>query len=994
MNKLFILSILHILSSQALAQVDLVNDFDFSHCGYAANERSIPFVDAVYSIDPVQGDATELIQQAINKVSALPLDEDGFRGAVLFNNGEFKIYGKIIISTSGVVLRGSDKTVLIAAGNNRRTLIEVKGNGNVQQSKNVYKVKDAMVKPGFEKLSLDDVKGLNAGDNIFIIRPSTEKWIKYLKMDSFMGLFELRLNWAVGSRNIRWDREITRIEGHTIFFDGPITTELDTTFGQSYVVKYEWPGRITNVGIENIKCVSEYDNTNPKDEEHSWICINLSNVKDAWVRDVQAIHFAGSAVMIQNSAKNITVDNFRFIEPVSEVGGLRRISFYNGGQLNLIKSCYAENGRHDFVVGHCSAGPNVFLDCFAEDALNFSGSQESWACGALFDNITIIGNDIRLCNIKTYSQGAGYSASNCIVWNCNASQIDVSNPPGSSNYINGAVGRMVGDTKPVQPYKFYPTRSLFETQLENRLGKEKYKELATKVKFSDENPANFVFDSTKVNKPEIKKQPIEIINGRFVSGAKVFWSGHDGTEVWRGSLAPNQIGVQAALTRFVPGREGSHLTDNLQEVADSLLGQDRKLLAHRPGLWYDRRRADHQKIKRKDGNVWGPLLEMPWARSGIGTAWDGLSKFDLTKFNPWYFARIKEFADQCDEKQLLMYNEIYNNHNFIENGSHWVDFPWRPVNAVQNTGFTEPPPFTREAKNNYHYFIALTNEFYDVTNNDRRKLHAIYIRKYLDTLKDNQNVLHTIGFQYSGSLAFARFFFDTVIDWQNENNIILMWSIHTGKNVTDALLAEKKYLDVISVIDLRYWQYLEDGTLYAPEAGKNTAFRMYRRRFPNKRRPPSTMELLYKQIREYKDVYPDKALIGYVAGVGPLPILMAGGAYAIYQYDGLQASPKNNVFNDFVSTHLADFLWKMEPADYLVADSDKTWCMANPGNEYLFFSLYGAGVEATLEEGDYSYRWFSPEGKVLTDFKKVKIRDKLLMIPPDKKPLLLLVKKN
>ena len=65
-----------------------------------------------------------------------------------------------------------------------------------------------------------------------------------------------------------------------------------------------------------------------------------------------------------------------------------------------------------------------------------------------------------------------------------------------------------------------------------------------------------------------------------------------------------------------------------------------------------------------------------------------------------------------------------------------------------------------------------------------------------------------------------------------------------------------------------------------------------------------------------------------------------------------------------------------------------------PWKEYLFFSLIGVGVEAKLEEGDYSYRWFSPEGKVLTDFKKVKIKDKLLLVPPKKKPLLLLVKKN
>jgi len=978
----------------ALAQVDLVREFDFSRCGYAGSDRAVPFVKAAFVLESVDGDATDLVQQAIDEVSALPVGADGFRGAVLLGDSEFKVYGKLVISTSGVVLRGSEGSVLVAAGIDRRNLIEISGMDDAQLSKRRNIIADR-VKAGTERLTLDNVDGLKPGDSIFIVRPSTKEWIAELGMDSFAGLFEWRLNWSPRSRDVTWDREITKIEEHTVHFDGPITTELDSRFALSYVSAYDWPGRIENVGVENLMCVSEYSSSNPKDEEHSWICVHVSNVKNAWVRNVTATHFAASAVMLLPSAMHVTVDNCQFVEPVSEIGGLRRVSFYNGGQLNLIKNCPASSGRHDFVAGHCSAGPNVFLDCLAEDALNFSGSHESWACGTLFDNVTINGNDIRLSNIKTYSQGAGFSASNCVVWNCNASEIDVSDPPGSVNYIRGAVGRLVGNTKPVQPYKFYPTRSLFETQLENRLGTGKFKELTAKAEYKSESPAEFVFDRSKVkDKPEVKKQKIEIINGRFVCNGRVFWSGHEGTEVWRGSLSPNQISAQPAPTRFAPGREGPHLTNDLEQVADTLIKQERRLLAQRPGLWYDRRRADHQKVRRKDGNVWGPLLEMPWARSGMGTAWDGLSKFDLTKFNPWYFSRIKEFADLCDEKQLLMYNQIYDNHNFIENGSHWVDFPWRPVNTIQNTGFSEPPPFTRGRESNHHYFIALCNEFYDVSDPDRRKLHALYIRKYLDTVKGNQNVLHAMGFQYSGSLEFAEFFFDTVIDWQNENSVQLMWSILTGKNVTDALLAERKYRDVISVIDMRYWQYLEDGTLYAPDAGENTAFRMYRKRaFSDGRRPATTVRLLYKQVREYKVLYPEKALMAYVAGVGSAPILMAGGAYAITSYDGMNTSKGTDSFVKFVNENLSDQLWKMNIDDTTIADPENNWCLSDPGKTYLVYTLDGARIHMALPHGDYQYRWFCPRGDVLTEHKKIEVRGEIVFDSPGEKALLLVEKR-
>lgn len=64
------------------------------------------------------------------------------------------------------------------------------------------------------------------------------------------------------------------------------------------------------------------------------------------------------------------------------------------------------------------------------------------------------------------------------------------------------------------------------------------------------------------------------------------------------------------------------------------------------GLWYDRRRDDHERVRRRDGDVWGPFYEQPFGRSGQGTAWEGLSKYDLNRPNAWYWSRLKEFAEK------------------------------------------------------------------------------------------------------------------------------------------------------------------------------------------------------------------------------------------------------------------------------------------------------------------------------------------------------------
>jgi hypothetical protein len=68
---------------------------------------ALPAVPVVKTVDPSAGpDDTERIQNALDDVAALPF-RDGFRGAVLLGPGEFVCSRTIILSASGVVVRGS-----------------------------------------------------------------------------------------------------------------------------------------------------------------------------------------------------------------------------------------------------------------------------------------------------------------------------------------------------------------------------------------------------------------------------------------------------------------------------------------------------------------------------------------------------------------------------------------------------------------------------------------------------------------------------------------------------------------------------------------------------------------------------------------------------------------------------------------------------------------------------------------------------------------------
>ena len=65
-----------------------------------------------------------------------------------------------------------------------------------------------------------------------------------------------------------------------------------------------------------------------------------------------------------------------------------------------------------------------------------------------------------------------------------------------------------------------------------------------------------------------------------------------------------------------------------------------------------------------------PFFTQPWARSGQGTAWDGLSKFDLTKFDSFYFEQLRKFAEAADRKGLILLHNYHLQHCITGGSQH------------------------------------------------------------------------------------------------------------------------------------------------------------------------------------------------------------------------------------------------------------------------------------------------------------------------------------
>ena len=917
------------ISAQKKPKKELYVPMDYSTCGYCASGAPIPDVGVAVFVAWQEGDCSALIQQAINQVAAWKADVHGHRGAVLLDEGTFHLSQPLRIQASGIVLRGmnKNKTTLLKEGVDRGAIIYVEGDKWSVSEKDTLFISDDKIPAGSTTLTIDQQmrEPLKAGDRIDIVRPCTKAWIDHLKMDDFGGGLDYT-GWKPTDIDITWDRTIEYIVGNAIHIDAPITTTLSQAYGGAYIIRNPHIGEIKECGIENMTLMAAVNDWNPKDEDHCWDGIFIDHARDCWVRRVNFRHLAGSAVNLQKSTSRITVEDCVAQEPVSEIGGWRRNVFLTRGQQTLFQRCVSREGIHDFAAGYGAAGPNAFVQCEGEHSLGFSGSIGSWAAGLLFDIVNIDGHDLRFANLGQFQFGTGWNTANSMFWQCTASTIDCYSPDEDNrNSAHGCWGTLTGDGEWTSSNDHVTPRSLFYDQLSNRYALylssyvpgsefppklvehvaqlshllprstnatssptvEQAMSLAQESLTQPRLTLEMWIDSipyhadTTPTKPILyhptAKRPTQAVtvaidHGHLTADGGLLTGCPYDIPWWSGRVKDNFVAREAkpAITRFVPGREGTGWTDRIDSVVSSLRGHHFSALDHHYGLWYDLRRTDHERVRRADGDVWAPFYEQPFARSGQGTAWDGLSCYDLSRPNLWYWDRLNQFASQAAPYGMLLFNEHYFQHNILEAGAHWVDCPWRPVNNINGTLFPEPVPFAGDKR------IFMAEQFYNEQDPVLRPLHKQYIRMCLDQLKDQPNVVHFISAEYTGPLHFTRFWLETIAEWEAETGHHPLVALSCTKDAQDSILTDPVLSKVVDIIDIRYWHYNTDG-LWAPEAGRNLAPRQWMRKM---RVGKTGFDEAYRAVREYRERFPEKAVTFHSQQYPEYgwAILMAGGS--------------------------------------------------------------------------------------------------------------------
>lgn len=464
---------------------------DFSYAGYLGGGVALPQVPVQHTVKPApSGEDSAAIQAAVDAVAAMPL-RDGFRGTVLLSPGLFVCSNTIVISTSGVVLRGSGsgaiegaKTTLKLAGK-PHPAISIRGardgrpaNRDTPDRSAETTITDAYVPSGANSFTVADGGGFSVGDSIELRRPATPAWIRFMGMHDLVRDGKAQ-TWIRAGTRTATQRRIAAISGTMITVDVPLSDSFDAKYLNppgTLVVKVSPTPLVSQVGIEHLHIESPSQPINHTQPHFTAMRINA---EDSWVRNV-VIDETMNSVGI--GGRRITLERVAVNRKARHQGSSKPAEFAPNGDQILLDRCSVQADNVWFVAtGGGHAGPIVMLNCSFGGNGRAEGHQR-WTTGVLMDNCRAPDGGIDFRNRGSMGSGHGWASGWSVAWNCVAKDYVVQQPPGAVNWMIGCIGPNKPAPRPFTNAPDLPSgtvdspgtpvipKSLYLTQLAERLG--------------------------------------------------------------------------------------------------------------------------------------------------------------------------------------------------------------------------------------------------------------------------------------------------------------------------------------------------------------------------------------------------------------------------------------------------------------------------------------------------------------------------------------------
>lgn len=461
---------------------------DFSYAGYMGGGVQLPNVKVAKTVKYIQGvsDYTDIIQNAIDEVSAMSVNE-GFRGAVLLEPGEYRCSRSLVIGADGVVVRGSgdptNKLSTIVMFGDRHaafTLDKSTKRSNRISFKNGMKVLDQYVPCGSLSVHVSEINQFKAGDEVMICKPVTKQWLAFMRMNDLWRNGKQQ-TWIAEGSWLTTRRTIKESIHDQLTFTVPLVDSYDAVYTNDSTMlvpatEEDW---VKQSGLENLRIVAPAQSVNHTASKYFGVRMHG---KDCWLRDLDLLETMES---VHTTGERITIRRVSIVRKAKHEGSSKPAEFApDGGQILMDQCQVTGDNIWSVGIGAKVSGPIVLLNCRFYGDGRFQGHQR-WSTAFLLDNCIFDKGGIDFMNRGEMGSGHGWGTSWSVAWNCTCKDFVNQQPPGCYNWVIGSFGKKELKRRPFSisgPFEeegIYDShgqnvtpRSLYLAQLKERLGQQ------------------------------------------------------------------------------------------------------------------------------------------------------------------------------------------------------------------------------------------------------------------------------------------------------------------------------------------------------------------------------------------------------------------------------------------------------------------------------------------------------------------------------------------
>jgi len=324
-----------------------------------------------------------------------------------------------------------------------------------------------------------------------------------------------------------------------------------------------------------------------------------------------------------------------------------------------------------------------------------------------------------------------------------------------------------------------------------------------------------------------------------------------------------------------------------------------------------------------DGDV-SYAQPQPWSRTGPGNALDGHLKFNLNSLNQAYFDRLRARVIAAGNREMYVDIMLFDG---IDAAEDWIGHPFNVNNNINGiNGDTNLDGDGRET--------------HTLSNPTITAIQKAYISKVIDTVNDLDNVLYEISNEDPGSTADR--------DWQYEMiNYIKTYEATKPK------------------------QHPVGMTTYFPDPNDNDLFNSPadwispRGTINDYSINPVPSDGSKIMILDTDHIYFGSAWNVnwiwkvFLRGYNVLMMDNYGEIPPIMSYPDADVAIMNRYMGYALTYANKMNLAAMTPSSNS-ADCSTTYCLRNPGQEYLAYQSESGSFTVNLQAGTYNYEWFNP----------------------------------